>query len=480
MAQARTQANAMLYALITFVALFVVAIVCTVIFYIKSEEYRTQLETSKTELAKIASIKEQNSLGKIVGKTDGGKSYLGTLNDHYNKLVSIITGVVPAEDISADVKLNDITVLINKLNQDLGEGDVSVAIGPESISLINQIRDLKTRLDESRAEVTKLTAQHQQLLDDLKQTIDQNSSKEQLLVGQVKKHEQGANDTQTQYIQLEQQRKEAEEERINAINKKLEEEQEKLRAKQMELTRTQEELTLAQQSLKESLAALEAIRPRPDKNVMAYQQDAEILRVDLKNALVYLNIGSEDHVYRGLTFAIYDRNMPIPEDGKNKAEIEIFQVEPKVSVARIIKSNIKNPIVNEDIVANLIWDSKTNNRFVVIGDFDLNNDGIVDPDGNRRIRDMVERWGGKVESAVSINTDFIVAGVTPHVLAKPRQADLEIDATLQQKYDDSIENAKTYDLYLAKADQLSIPVFNQRRFLYLIGYDALLATNASQ
>jgi hypothetical protein len=479
MAQARTQANAMLYALITFVALFVVAIVCTVIFYIKSEEYRTQLEASKTELAKIANIKEQGSLGKIIGKTESGKSYLGALNDHYNKLVSIITGVVPAEDVSADIKFNDITLKINKLNQSLGQ-DVSVAVGPDSISLINQINELKAKLDETRTQVTKLTDQHQQLLDDLKSTIDENSSKEQLLVGQVKKHEQGANDTQTQYVQLEKERKAAEEERVAAINQKLEEEQEKLRAKQMELTRTQGELTQTQQSLKESLAALEAIRPRPDKNVAAYQQDAGILRVDLKNNLVYLNIGSEDHAYRGLTFAIYDRNMPIPEDRKNKAEIEIFQVEPKVSIARIIKSNIKNPIVNEDLVVNLIWDSKTSNRFVVIGDFDLNNDGIVDPDGNRRIREMVEHWGGKIESAVSINTDFVVAGPSPHVPAKPEQAQVEIDPTLQQKYNDSVENAKTYDADLAKAVELSIPVFNQKRFLYLIGSDSLLETNAAK
>jgi hypothetical protein len=479
MAQARTQANAMLYALITFVALFVVAIVCTVIFYIKSEEYRTQLDTSKTEMNKIANIREQGSLGKIVGKTDGG-SYLGTLNDHYNKLVSIITGVVPEEDISSDVKLNDITVQINKLNQDLGEQDVVAAVGPDSISLINQIRGLKAKLDESRAEVAKLMAQHQQLLDDLKQTVDRNSSKEQLLVGQVQKHEQGANETQNQYVQLEEQRRAAEEERVGAITQKLEQEQEKLRSKQMELTSTQEELTQAQQSLKEALAALEAIRPRPDQNVAAYQQDAGILRVDLKNNLVYLNIGSEDHVYRGLTFAVYDRNMPIPEDGKNKAEIEVFQVEPKVSVARIIKSNIKNPVVNEDIVANLIWDSKTNNRFVVIGDFDLNNDGRVDPDGNRRIREMVEHWGGKVESAVSINTDFIVAGQVPHILPSPEKVQLEIDPTLQQKYEESIENTKTYDAYLARAAELSIPVFNQKRFLYLIGYDALSLINAAQ
>jgi hypothetical protein len=63
-------------------------------------------------------------------------------------------------------------------------------------------------------------------------------------------------------------------------------------------------------------------------------------------------------------------------------------------------------------------------------------------------------------------------------MAKPEQAQLEIDPTLQQKYNDSSENTKTYDADLTKAAELSIPVFNQKRFLYLIGYEALSETNS--
>ena len=200
----------------------------------------------------------------------------------------------------------------------------------------------------------------------------------------------------------------------------------------------------------------------------------------MKNNLVYLNVGSQDRVYRGLTFAVFDRNMPIPEDGGNKAEIEVFQVEPKVSIARIVKSNIKNPIVPEDNVANLIWDSKTSNRFVVLGDYDLNNDGKLDNDGNRRVREMIERWGGIVEKEVTINTDFVIVGQAPRVLPKPAQAQMELDSTLQQKYDESAEMTKSYDAQLAKARVLCVPVFNQKRFFYLIGNETILGANAGK
>ncbi|MHC4927355.1 MAG: hypothetical protein ACYTER_08510, partial [Planctomycetota bacterium] len=54
-----TQSNAMLYTLITFVALFVIATVCAVIFYIKSEEHRTSDEASEAMLAEVANRTEQ-------------------------------------------------------------------------------------------------------------------------------------------------------------------------------------------------------------------------------------------------------------------------------------------------------------------------------------------------------------------------------------------------------------------------------------
>ena len=122
--------------------------------------------------------------------------------------------------------------------------------------------------------------------------------------------------------------------------------------------------------LQEALAKLEGIKPRPDVEVAAYRPDAKIIRVDLQNELVTLDIGTKDRVYPGLTFAIYQSNVPIPEDGKGKAEIEVFQVGQQVSVARIVTWEKRNPVVPDDLVVNLIWDPKMNNKFVIVGDFD--------------------------------------------------------------------------------------------------------------
>ncbi len=475
MAQARTQSNAMLYALITFVALFVVGVVCAVIFYVKSEEYRTQLDSSKSDLQKVASLQEQRDLGKIVGKVNEGKSYLGTMSEQFDKLYSIITGVAPAADLSADAKLNDITMQINKMTEMLGQS-ASPAVGPEGIALIKLVSDLKTKMDDSQARLNSLTAQYQQLQEQFNADKQEAAFKEQQLVAQVQSYQQNANDIQAKYDELQKQMARSADEQIQAVNKRLEEEQNKLKQKQMELTDTETKLAQANKSLREALSRLEAIRPRPDKEVAAYQPDAGILRVDLQNNMVYLDAGSDDHVYRGLTFAVFDRNAPIPESGEGKAEIEVFQVEPKVSVARIVRGNKKNPIVKEDLVANLIWDSKSSNKFVVLGDFDFDGDGRVDADGSQRIREMIERWGGVVESGVTIETDFVIVGLEPMPMARPDQAEADLDPGLMEKYEASLTAKDTYNATLQRAKELSAPVFNQKRFFYLIGYDALLNT----
>ncbi len=475
MAQARTQSNAMLYALITFVALFVVGVVCAVIFYVKSEEYRNQLDSSKSDLQKVANIQEQRDLGKIVGKVEEGKSYLGTMSERFDKLYSIITGVAPAADLSADAKLNEITLQINKMTETLGQS-VSPAVGPEGIALIKLASDLKTRADDAQAKLNDLTAQYQQLQEQYNTDKQEAAFKEQQLVAQVQSYQQNANDIQTKYDELQKLMTRSADEQIQAVNKRLEEEQNKLKQKQMELTDTEAKLAQTNKSLREALSRLEAIRPRPDKEVAAYQPDAGILRVDLQNNMVFLDAGSDDHVYRGLTFAVFDRNAPIPESGEGKAEIEVFQVEPKVSVARIVRGNKKNPIVKEDLVANLIWDSRSSNKFVVLGDFDFDGDSRVDADGSQRIREMIERWGGVVEDDVTIETDFVIVGQAPMPLARPDQAEADLDPGLMEKYEASLTAKDAYNIMLERAKELSAPVFNQKRFFYLIGYDALLNT----
>ena len=78
---------------------------------------------------------------------------------------------------------------------------------------------------------------------------------------------------------------------------------------------------IAREKMELTQQKLRALVPAPDSDVPAYQPDGKVISIDSQTQIVHLNLGSNDRVYRGLTFSIYDKNMPIPKDGKGKAEM---------------------------------------------------------------------------------------------------------------------------------------------------------------
>jgi len=91
-ADKRRQSNAMLYTLITFIGLFVIATTAAVIFYVKSEELRTEKETAEQQRNELANAEEQRMLGTIVGAPLPGQSYLGTMVSHLDRMVRLAKG----------------------------------------------------------------------------------------------------------------------------------------------------------------------------------------------------------------------------------------------------------------------------------------------------------------------------------------------------------------------------------------------------
>jgi hypothetical protein len=93
---------------------------------------------------------------------------------------------------------------------------------------------------------------------------------------------------------------------------------------------------------------------------------------------------------------------------------------------------------------------------------------------------MIERWGGTVAVGVTIYTDFVIAGQPPQPIAKPSRDEADLDPITQQRYEQSLKATGEYDAVLAGAKTLSVPVFNQKKFLYLIGFDTLMSQNSGR
>ncbi len=465
----KPQSSAVLYTLITFVGLFIAATTIAVIYYIKAEEYRTTAADGERQLNELANSRERQAIGTIVGTKQSGKSWLTTMTDSLDQLVRIIAGGVP-EPTSAEVKVNNASTQASNALKLVQEYVSISSTDPNATGLVRIIGGLKTALDEATNAGVALKEQLKELQGRFDDAMTEGFAKEQILLAEKDKLQQQVNTIIQDYNELKALLQQTTDEQVKTLMAQLEEERANLKTLNLEHLKTKAELETAEDMLKRSQEELAKVKPPPDREVAAFKSDGEIILVDDPAKVVHLNIGSDNHVYQGLTFSVYDRNAPIPKDGKGKAEIQVFEVAKNFSSARVLRSETKRPILQGDFIANLIWDSDKTNVFVIAGDFDINNDGVIEPDGVDKIKELIEKWGGKVANTISIDTNYLVLGNQPPVLKKPTLEEQELDPRAMERYETSSQRLNQYKEVLNQAQTLWIPVFNYERFLYFIGY----------
>jgi hypothetical protein len=480
----------MLYTLITFVGLFIAATTVAVIYYVKAEELRTRSDDLQEQMDTLVTREESRSVGAIVGAKMPGHSNLGTMVEHFNEMVRIVKGD-PVPITSAEVKVSTTAKLIEPLlaragtfitlptppapdpntidpndPSDENENDVKTP----HVGLTALIGELLAKLDQT---TKQRDAAEEQLgilrgrFDDAIETMEQT---EQTLTAKVAEYYQQVQDVKTDYNDLRLLVQQNSDERAKTLLDQLEKTRAEAAQLNQDLLTAKAELNVAQGKLVGALAAVNEIKPSPDIESTAFKPDGAVILVDEAAGVIHVNLGSEDRVYRGLTFSVYDRAAGIPRDGKPKAQVEVLAVDRRVSTARILSSERKNPIAYGDSVANLIWDAGKQNQFVVAGEFDLDRDGTMDYDGVRKIEGLVQRWGGMVAQDVSADTDYVILGTEPAVPAEPTLNEQANDPTAMQRYNTARQVNERYHQIRRRAESLFVPIFNYDRFLYFTGY----------
>ncbi len=460
------QNNAMLNSLITFVVLFIAATVAAIVCYVKLDEAKKIAENEVNARREIATDAQTRDADSIIGEKEASQSYFGAVLDRYNELYKTITGRMPQEDMTLKSANEQVAMAMANFKSDFEDEDMKqMAIMPLTVTL-------KEELDAAKAKAQRLQSEMEQIKADWDREVEGFSAAEEKLIEEKNTFISQANQVQQSVDDMKDDAKEAVERRIQQLEDQIETRSNELKEAKEQIAQLQEALKEAKASRDKLEAQIEGIKPRPDIEVAAYKPDGQVVSVDNQLGVVYLDIGSNDHVYRGLTFAVYDRSAPIPEDGKGKAEIRVFDVRSEVSVAKITKSSEKNPIIPDDIAVNLIWDKETPNTFVVVGEFDLDGDGNTDTFGKNKVVQLIESWGGVVEDEININTDFVVLGIQPEITAQPTESEQEVDPLAEEQYEQAVETANKYEEAKKQAAGLSIPVFNTERFKNLIGYNA--------
>jgi hypothetical protein len=469
------QTSSVLYTLIAFVGLFIAATSLAIIFYVKAEGHRTKEATLQNQVNELATPAELREMPTLVGAKQQQQSRLGTMVNYLDETVSLIVGGIP-EETSAEIKVATAHRQVNDVLKRLTEKHANIETAdPNASGLVRIIEKLQTKLETATDQQLALEKQFQDLKNQFDDAVAINFEKEQTLLTEKQKFQEQINNITQDYNDLKALLEKTSQQQVQTLMAQMDQEKDARKGLNQKLLKTEAELKMAQQRLKAIQNEFQKLVPPPDSEVAAFKPDGNIILVDLQNKLVHLNLGSDDHLYRGLTFAVYEKNTPIPKDGKGKAEIEIFSVEKNFSTARIISSNPKKPIASDDIIANLIWDSSKTNTFVLAGDFDLNGDENIEYDAINKIKMLIEKWGGKVADTVAINTDFAILGKMPEVRKKPTFEETEADPAAMEKYETSVRELDRYKDVQNQVKVLGIPIFNYERFLYLIGYKTLSA-----
>jgi len=466
----KSSTDSTLYALIAFVTLFIIAATAGVIYYLKYEEQHGLAEAAQKKLSEFASPAEQQKITAIVGSEQSGKSKLKAMSDYLDQAASLILPGLPG-DKSAEVKVNEATAKVKEMTAAVAKQySEKHDIDPNSTLL--QVAD---KLNASLANTKTSEAAAKEQLGNLQAQFEDaqkvSMEKENTLLAEKDRLQQQFNKVKTDYNDLEVLLKEKSNEQVKDLYGKLDQEKTAREEMNKQLLKSQAELQMAQDRIQKILKeSVWPVQPPPDKEVKAFEPDGKIILVDDQAKTVQINLGTNDHIYRGLTFAVYDRGQPIPKNGKGKADIEVYNIGDSFSAARIIRSDKKNPIVADDIIANLIWSPTKANIFVVAGDFDLTGDGVPEDDAVAKIRVLVEKWGGKVADTVTMNTDYVILGTLPVVPPKPTMQDTEKYPNAMEKYERAVQQAAGYKDIQSQAQALSIPILNADRFLYFIGY----------
>jgi hypothetical protein len=333
-------------------------------------------------------------------------------------------------------------------------------------ALSDQVVQLASRAQEAQAAQKAAENQNQQLLAAQKQQLE---DKDKLIAAANQKVEQ----MQTEVKQAQEQATNAQAALQASANSSMKQLQEVNASLTSQIQTKDKQILTANKTISGLKTKLKTARVNPTDAIVMHP-DGNIIRVG-DNQTCFINLGSRQHVTKGLTFEVYDKDRGIPAlgDGMSdtglpvgKASIEVFNVGPDTSECRVVKTQQGQQLVIGDLISNLIYDPTTAYNFVVYGNFDLSNSGVASPGDADIIKRLITQWGGKLQDKPDVNTDFVIMGVEPVVppVTDPNNANEVLKSNEKKR------ELEQYQAIVAAASQLSIPIMNQNRFLYFIGY----------
>jgi hypothetical protein len=211
--------------------------------------------------------------------------------------------------------------------------------------------------------------------------------------------------------------------------------------------------------------------------------DGQIVLVNEREKIAYINLGSADGLRKRITFSVYDPgttdvsaivtkdadgnpirnpNQMVSETQK-KGTIEVINVTgPHMAEARITSDSTKNPLVQGDLVFTPIWRPGKQDHFAFVGLMDIDGDGRAD---SEKIHELVRTHGGIIDAEIDDKGNLVgeVTPLTRYVVKGASDAKASQGAGTKKLYED--------------ATVLGVEAVDLAKFLDMMGYTPPLDEN---
>ena len=187
-----------------------------------------------------------------------------------------------------------------------------------------------------------------------------------------------------------------------------------------------------------------------------------------RDGYCYVDIGAADNVKPGWLFAVYERS-EVSGTARRKGTLVVTRVLRGISECRITSDvgGDEYSVSLGDIVANVAFDKRFTQTFVVAGLFDLYGTGRATLAGAQTVKKIIRSHGGKIAEKVTVHVDYVVLGTQP---PKPPASTDDDPPQVRRARREAGKAAEQYNAVKDSAADLHIPVMNTNRFIRDIGY----------
>ncbi len=457
--------NAVTVGMIVAVALWLTSTVFLVILYTGQEALNSENARLQSANRRLMSPAEEKAIDLAKNAQETGPTVVGLLEEARSQTATLATGAATDDAGAIRTKRDQLLRLIRT------ESKISKPDAFDEISY----HDALARLYES------YKAEH-----DLRQAAEDRTARLESEVTQLvdaganqkNDFDKRAKDTSQQLEQCEADRTAYRTERDKGVEKLEREFDDGRKRSDADLTKERQQRAAAEKrlvALQNRIAAQQekfgGLLVGPEKLSTARQPDGKVLTAVPGDDVVYISLGREHSLTLGLRFAVYSARTGIPEDGRAKAQIEVVSIFESSAECRIVNVAGNEVVLENDLIANPVYDPSRSLTFVVLGEFDLDHDGLPDRDGAATLASLISNWGGKVGAELTPWTDFVVLGASPR---RPRPSvegvDQAVATTSTTAKEPSQRAWASYNETLESAKTMAIPMLTQDVFLNFLGY----------